>query len=135
MGKGGEESKKVKEEKPSATAKGKSILLILDVTCKPRRQLSESSVPLSCTQSPSIYFLVAVQDYKKVLAPSLRKRLIIFLWSFTPKYSLQIPAQNANRVLLGMDDACPDSFFRGFVFTLPLRNWLFLMTFMINKTV
>ena len=54
------ESKKVKEERPSAKAKGKTILLILDVACKPQSQLSESSVPLSCTQNPSISFLVAI---------------------------------------------------------------------------
>lgn len=54
------ESKKVEEERLSSKAKGKTVLLILDVTCKPLSQLTESSLPPSCTQSPSIFFFVAI---------------------------------------------------------------------------
>lgn len=49
-----------KEERLSSKAKGKTILLILDVTYKPLSQLTESSLPPSLTQSPSIFFFVAV---------------------------------------------------------------------------
>lgn len=61
-GQKGEARRKQKSERGKAKHKdkGENYLLILDVTCKPQSHLSESLVPLNCTQIPPISFLVPV---------------------------------------------------------------------------
>lgn len=81
---------------------------------------------------------LSVLQYKSIRKCSLLSWESIWLYHLgVSLLSIPFPfqVQNANRMLLGIADACPDLFFQGFAFPLPLRNSLFLLTFMINKTV
>lgn len=103
-----------------------------------------ASLGVNCLKVQCLWTVHKAHQYLSLLQSKSIRKCLPLPWESNWLYCLgvsllsirfQFPAQNANWVLLGTGDACPDSFFWGFVFTLPLRNWLFLMTFMINKTV
>lgn len=85
----GESKKKSKRGKTSTKANGKTILLILGVTCKPQSQLSKSSLSELYTKPINIFPCCNISPWK-VIAPFLRKHLVILLGSFTLNYFLSV---------------------------------------------
>lgn len=141
---GGKEKRDRQEERKKKTTRkrGKMSAKAWEETCW--LWVCHASLRINC---PIVQYLQAVhkayQNLSLLQYKSIRKCCLLSwesIWLYQLGVSLlSIPfpfqVQNANRMLSGIEDACPDLFFRGFAFPLPLRNSLFLLTFMINKTV